>query len=285
MISERPVSERSQTLPLEEFEKFFQNLLQRAEEFAKYAHTSVGDVALPGVARETMPQITLWRLHLVATSTYLSIIQCLKTRPSSLSSLVLTRCLVEVWAHLDFISDDGERLTSALRAIRLEAGVLHEWAGNDMKVDSTKDYQNLMNLNATTVERLWRENGGTGTPSPRSYDDVARTLQKFSERPESTWVNALYGSSSAATHVLSADFLLSSTETGVEVTWADPGQRCGWLVHATICYELLTRVVYTICVEASAGALAVQLQQKCLLIVNDPLVTAALGASIAPHLS
>jgi hypothetical protein len=285
MIFERPVSDSSQTPSSEDFEATFLNLILKAEEFTKFAHSSVGDVALPGVSRETMPQITVWRLHLVATSTFLSIIQCLKFRHSSLSSLVLTRCLVEVWAHLDFISDHDEGLTPALRAIRLEAGVLHEWAGNHMKMDQTKDYEHLLKLNATTVERLWRDNGGTGTPATRSYGDVARSLQKFSDRPESSWVNALYGATSTATHVLSADFLLSNTETGVEVTWADPMQRCSWLVHATICYEFLTRVVYIICSEASSGTLSAQLQEQGLVIINDPLVAKELGALIAPDRS
>jgi hypothetical protein len=276
------VSGRGESPKPDNFEKDFRVLLGKAESLAKYAHSSVGHVTLRGVGPDTMPQMTVWRLHLVATSAYLSIIQCLKTSPSSLGSLTLLRSLVEVWTHLDFIGDDSEGNTAALRAVCLEAGVLHDWIGNDMKIDPALDYEALKAKNSQSVRRLWQMNGGTGTPRIRSYGDVAKSIEKLSRKPELSWINALYGSSSSVTHALGADFLITKTESGIEVTWAEPERRCGWLVHATVCYEYLTRIVFDVCM-GSSPLHTFDLQKQSLKILDDPLVPALLGAPVTFH--
>ena len=277
------VSSQNESPDADVLEKDFRVLIGRAVSLAEYVHSSVGEVALHDVGPDTMTQLTVWRLHLVATSTYLSILQCLKTSASSLGSLTLLRCLVEIWTHLDFIGDDNEGKTAALRAIRLEAGVLHEWIGNDMKIDPALDYEALKAENARSMGRLWQMYGGTGVPRIRSYGDVAGSLKKLTRKSELSWVNALYGSGSSVTHALGADFLITKTETGIEVTWAATERRCGWLVHATVTYEYLTRIVYDVCQGSPARQRTIDLQKQCLRILDDPLVSALLGAPVTLH--
>jgi hypothetical protein len=46
---------------------------------------------------------------------------------SALGTYILLRGLLEVWAYLDFIENDGARSQAGLRAIRYELGVIREW--------------------------------------------------------------------------------------------------------------------------------------------------------------
>jgi hypothetical protein len=167
----------------DEFEVQFSEVLSIAEENVWHANVALDDALLKDVHGDSMPQIPIWRLHLGATSNFLGIVQCLKTRYSSLGALSLLRGLVEAWAHLFFIADNGESGTSAMRAIQFEAGVLSEWASIDKRSNPAVDYDATVKRHQKTIMGLWKDNGGVGEPKRRRYSDVSRTLDKIAASP------------------------------------------------------------------------------------------------------
>ena len=135
----------------------FAKILAATEETIWRANSTLQEHLLPDAYRDSMPEIPVWRLHLGATANFLAIVQCLKTRYSSLGALSLLRGLIEAWTDLFFIADESEQGTPALRAIRFEAGVLNEWASIDKKVRSDVDYQETVKRFHSTIMPVERQ--------------------------------------------------------------------------------------------------------------------------------
>ncbi len=118
--------------PSDEFESKFSVVLDRAAGLGGLVHDYV-TARHPGPL-DQMPESTVWRLHLTATASYLASIQCLRTRRSSLGGYILLRGPLEAWSHLDFIAGGTRDGSSALRALRYEAGAIREWGDTAIDV-------------------------------------------------------------------------------------------------------------------------------------------------------
>ena len=239
------------------------------------------DTLLPNVHRYSMPEIPVWRIHLTATSTFLGIIQCLRTRPSSLSALSLLRGLIEAWTHLYFIADDSERDTPSLRAIRFEAGVLHEWASVKKKMNPELDYQEIRRKNDIGIMKLWTANGGTNQPRRRTHTDVTPTLKTMAKFPPLQQLGTIHASSSIAVHMAAADFLLESSDFGVSVTWASDARRCAWLQLAVMCFDNLTMCALSSTSSDGSEAVILDLSRRWRAIYNNELLVSAVASERA----
>jgi len=163
------------------FETAFGRVLDRAPVLTEESMQTIEDLLLVEVGRNTMPEIAQWRLHLSATSTYRSVIECLKTPISSQGALVLIRSLLEAWAHLYFIADNDEKGTPALRAIRFEAGVVSEWSGTDVKVEILGVKVSHPNEDPSAIQSMWENYGGSGGIRIRTRSSVSSSIKKLSK--------------------------------------------------------------------------------------------------------
>lgn len=269
-----------------EFEDRFSRVLDAAESTIGRSNMALQETLLQNVHRYSMPEIPVWRLHLGATATFLGIIQCLKTRPSSLGAFSLLRGMIEVWAHLFFIADESEQGSPALRAISFEAGVLSEWASVRKKMDPEIDYVELMTRNRDGIMKLWTANGGKDEPRRRTYKDVNRTLEKMAKSPPLESLGIIHASSSVAVHMSASDFLLESSDSGVTVVWASDARRCAWLKLAIMCFDYLTISALTSVPSNDNEAIVQDLHSRWQAIYNDPLLVNAVAAegATAMHL-
>lgn len=260
-----------------DFEHRFSMVLGAAEQTIGRSNMVLQETLLPNVQRHSMPEIPVWRLHLAATSTFVGIIQCLRTRTASLGAFSLLRGMIEAWTHLFFIADESEPDSPALRAIRFEAGVLSEWASVKKKMNPELDYAEIMRRDHEGVMKLWIANGGKGEPKRRTYKDVNRTLGKMAKSPELESLEIIHASSSVAVHMSAADFLLESNALGVTVIWASEARRCAWLRLAIICFDYLTTSALASVPNHHGEASAQDLRARWLAIYNDPLLAAAVA--------
>ncbi len=232
---------------------------------------------LQNVHRYSMPEIPVWRLHLVATSTFLAIIQCLKKRVSSLGALSLLRGMIEAWTHVFFIADNSESGTPAHRAIRFESGVLSEWASIQKRMNPDVDYEQIMAHNHQGIMKLWIANGGQNDPARRTYKHVNQTIEKMAKNPELASLGIIHASSSVAVHVSSADFLLESNEFGVTVVWTSDARRFAWLQLAIVCFDYLTTSALLSVPSPGNETVIPELHTRWQAIYNDPLLVSAVA--------
>jgi hypothetical protein len=261
-----------------DFEYRLSQLLAAAQEAVGRANLALQEALLSDVRRDSMPQIAVWRLHLGATSTFFGIIQCLRSRFSSLGGYSLLRGLIEAWTHLYFIADESEAGTPALRAIRFEAGVLSEWASVEKKIRPEIDYDEITRRHRETIKELWNANHGKGEPKRRTYKDVNRTLEKMAKAPDLKRLEIFHSSSSVAVHMLASDFLLESSGLGVTVVWASTGRRYAWLQLAIMCFDYLTISALSSVPSPEHNAIARELHARWQEIYNDPLLVHAVAA-------
>lgn len=264
-----------------EFEDRFTRILNDVEAMVGRSNLALQDTLLPSVDRYSMPDIPVWRIHLSATSTFLGIIQCLRTRPASLSALSLLRGLIEAWTHLYFIADDSEPGTASLRAIRFEAGVLHEWASVKKKMDPTLDYEEVTRQNDIGIMKLWTANGGENQPKRRTHKDVTPTLKIIAKSPPLAQLGTIHASSSIAVHMSAADFLLESTDFGVSVTWASEARRCAWLQLAIMCFDNLTMCALSSTSSDDNDAVIRDLHTQWQAIYNNELLLSTVASENA----
>jgi len=264
-----------------DFESRFILVLDGSQELVSRANLVLQQALMSDVGPESMPEIPVWRLHLAATSTFLGVLQCLRTRHSSLGAFSLLRGLIEAWTHLYFIADNSEADTAAIRAIRFEAGVLSEWASVKKAMNPDTDYDELQRDNDATILRLCIANGRNELPKRRTYKDVNPTLQKMAKFPTLERLELIHSASSVAVHASAADFLLETTTTGVTVVWASPGRRCAWLQMAIMCYDYLTISALSSVLDSSENSAIKDLHERWQLIYNDPLLMSAVGAENA----
>jgi hypothetical protein len=190
----------------------------------------------------TMPAATAYRLHLVSTISYRSAVVCLEEPETSLSAYTLLRGLLEAWSHLSFIKDGGPVGDARCRALRFERGVRKEWedsmraapTGFDRNAWSTQNEENKRD-----VEALWVEFGCKG--ANRTQANVRQTLKTLAEQPGMEWIDAVWQTTSATTHMYGVEFALMSRGDGTsEVVWALPSSRATWLMFLAAAYGYVT---------------------------------------------
>jgi len=267
-----------------EFEDRFSQVLNEAVSAIGRSNMALQETLLPNVHRHSMPEIPVWRLHLGATSTFLGIIQCLRTRPSSLGAFSLLRGMIEAWAHLFFIADESEPDSPALRAIRFEAGVLSEWASVSKRMNSEVDYVQLMARNHDGIKKLWTANAGKDEPRRRTYKDVNRTLEKMAKTPELESLGIIHASSSVAVHMSASDFLLESNDLGVKVVWASDARRCAWLQLAIVSFDYLTISALSSVPNNDNEAIVQELHSRWQAIYNNSLLVSAVATEGASEM-
>jgi hypothetical protein len=83
------------------------------------------------ISFETIPEATIWKLHLSATGNYRAGLVCLRQAETSMGAPILLRGILEVWSHIKFIAEgDSENSTVKCRALSYELGAIDEWDGN-----------------------------------------------------------------------------------------------------------------------------------------------------------
>lgn len=105
-------------------------LIDRANEFADRGLALIDGLRPEEMTGATLPDATVWKLHLVATINYRAGLACLRQPETSLGAFTLLRGLLEAWAHLDFIQDNTAGDDARCRALRFERGMSREWANS-----------------------------------------------------------------------------------------------------------------------------------------------------------
>jgi hypothetical protein len=261
-----------------DFERVFAAVLDRAATYGEIVHNAVVSLHPPDSSLNQMPESTVWRLHLTATASFEASIQCLRTRYSSLGGYVVLRGLLEAWAHLDFIADNSQGGSPALRAIRYELGAHQEWENSAHDAPAGHPSPMIAQDNHDLMLELWQEKGGQGNPSLRNRKHVQTTLTSIATREQFDWLRGLYRSTSAATHMLGVNFLLQSTGETTAVVWATPAQRSSWLTWATACFDYLSRTTVGLMGGEDVEEMQIVINSGAHAIVDDPVVRAPLRA-------
>lgn len=260
-----------------DFEPDFAVVLDRAASFGETVHSAVASLHPPDAALDQMPESTVWRLHLTATASYEASIQCLRTRYSSLGGYIVLRGLLEAWSHLDFIADDSQGGSPALRAIRYELGAHQEWEDSAHDAPGGHPSPLIAKDNHEVMLRLWQENGGQGNPPLRGRKHVPTTLTAIAAREDFDWLRGLYRSTSAVTHMFGVNFLLQSSGETTAVVWATAAQRSSWLAWVTVCFEHLSRTAVGLMSGDEVEEMKFAFNHGAHAIVGDPVVRAPLG--------
>lgn len=263
------------------FEPDFAAILDGAASFGEIVHGAVASLHPPDVSLAQMPESTAWRLHLTATASYQASIQCLRARHSSLGGYIVLRGLLEAWSHLDFIADDSQGGSSALRAIRYELGAHQEWEDSAHDAPDGHPSPLIAQDNHEVMLRLWAEKGGEGNPALRGRKHVQATLTAVAAREDLDWLRGLYRSTSATAHMFGVNFLLQSQGDATAVVWATPAQRCSWLAEATACFDYLSRTAVGLMGGEDIEEMRVAFNQGAHAIVDDPVMRAPLGDASA----
>jgi hypothetical protein len=150
----------------------FARLLDLADALAAYAQGEIAHLLPTGADHTTMPEIAVWRLHVAATASFLSIVQCLRTAKTSLGGYILIRGLIEVWSHLDYIADDTEGGNKALRAIGFEDGILGEWDTTVPKIPLARRPRHGPIRPNPELVKLWNANGCRRRPNTKHLTPV-----------------------------------------------------------------------------------------------------------------
>lgn len=259
-----------------DFESAFATILDRAASFGEIAHGAIASLHPPDASLAEVPQSTVWRLHLTAVANYEAAIQCLRTRHSSLGSYIVLRGLLEAWAHLDFIADNSQGSSPALRAIRYELGAHQEWEDSEHDAPDGHPTPLVAQDNHDVMLQLWGESGGQGTPALRRRNHVQPTLTGIATREDLNWLRGLYRSTSAATHMFGVNFLLESVGDTTIVVWATPAQRCSWLAWVVVCFEHLSQTAVGLMGGDEVEEMQLAFNHGAHAIVDDPIVRAPL---------
>lgn len=227
----------------QDFEQLFAAKLVRAFQLSLDAPEIIRD-RIPVVCTfETMPQATIYRLHIAATANYRGALTCLGSSDTSSSAVPPLRGMLEAWAHLDFIGDDTQGGDSRCRSLRYERGVMRAWrdiadgALADMDIG---DWRDRHDAKAQEIDRLWGAFGCERAPN-RTRGHVEATLRAIAQRLSMEWILPIWRTSSAITHLLGPDFAFKSKpDDSTELVWAQPSRRAVWLFHLILVYNNLT---------------------------------------------
>jgi len=230
-------------VPLEpDFEDQLAASLDLAKRLTWYDSEAVKECLLQDKQLHSMPEVALWRLHIGAMGNFFGILQCLRTKYSSIGALSLLRGVIEALTHIYYIFDETESLPRSMKGIAVESGILFESMNLDTKLVSSFDRdkrQSEINRNLTA---LVLANGGTTIPRRRDSGDVAMTVKKMEDRqlfPQGEFIRA---ATSSAVHMQATDHLLTPTPAEVTVTWAD-NKRIPWLYYSVMSFAAATKYV------------------------------------------
>ena len=224
-------------------------LIAHGGEFCVAGMTLIDNLRSEDGTGLTLPEATVVRLHFVAASTLQSGLLCLWMPETSLASYGLIRGLLEVWAHLTFISDDSQGGDARCRALRYERGALRAWSNSVLSAPGYVDtaaWRRLHDERARDVEETWTACGCVGPHRTRKH--VEATLRVLATQPHMEWVPAVWSASSASTHGYGVDFLLQSQGGETRLGWALASQRATWFSFLVAAYAYLT--------ETGAGILS-----------------------------
>jgi hypothetical protein len=125
------------------------------------------------------------------------------------------------------------------------------------------------------LDDLWRRFGCRG--ANRTQGQVAATLTKVSTLPAMEWVNGVWRSTSAVTHMYGVEFALADCGDGTtELVWAPQAYRASWLMWLAASYSYLTTTAATI-LRPSAAETA-EFHNAVGAFLNDPALRAAVSA-------
>ena len=230
------------------FEQSLLILIGRANEFADRGLALIDDLRPEGMTGVTLPDATVWKLHLVATINYRAGLACLGQPETSLGTFTLLRGLLEAWAHLAFIQDSTAGSDGRCRALRFERGMSREWANNVRAAPPGFDqtaWQAQQAAHDRELDVLWRQFRCRGTD--RTQGQAGATLTRLSTQPGMAWVDGVWRATSGTTHMYGVEFVLTDRGDGTtELVWALPAHRASWLMWLAASYSYLTTTAATI---------------------------------------
>jgi hypothetical protein len=259
------------------FEQSLPTLIDRANEFADRGLALIDGLRPEEMTAATLPDATVWKLHLMATINYRAGLVCLQKPETSLGAFTLVRGLLEAWAHLDFIQDNTAGGDARCRALRLERGLSKEWANNVHARPPGFDqaaWQAQQAAHDKELDHLWRQFGCRG--ANRTQGQVAATLTRLNKLPAMDWVDAVWRSTSAVTHMYGVEFALTDRDDGtIELVWPLPAYRASWLMWLVASYSYLTTTAATILRPGAAET--ADLHNAVGAFLNDPDLRAAVS--------
>jgi hypothetical protein len=224
-----------------DFEAMLDRLIGKAADIS-HAGFRLIDSHLPeGFSRDRVPESTVYRLHIVATSAFRSGLICVKAPETALTALGLLRGLLEAWAHLEFIRNSDYGGDPACRALRFERGIHKEW-GNAVDLASGPDLSEIKDAHAEhlrALDQIWRDHGCKGRE--RTQGNVAETItEKLAKQPFMEWLPQMWKVTSASLHMLGSDYLFESSDGESWLVWAPDVQRALWFRFNVATYVYLT---------------------------------------------
>jgi len=228
-------------VPLEpDFEDQLAASLDLAKRLTWYDSEAVKECLLQDKQLHSMPEVALWRLHIGAMGNFFGILQCLRTKYSSIGALSLLRGVIEAMAHIYYIFDETESLPRSMKGVAVESGIFYESMNLDTKLDPAFDRDKRQKDINRKLTELVSANRGTSIPKKRDYGDVSATITKMQARrlfPKGEFIQA---ATSSAVHMQATDHLLTVTPSEVTVTWAD-NKRIPWLYYAVMSFSAATK--------------------------------------------
>lgn len=194
-----------------EIEELITPLLDRDAQLSVDACDLVDEFLDSDCTFGTVPDAAVYRLHLVATSTYRAGLLCLRTPETAFNAYSLLRDLLESWSHLEFIADVAGGGNFACRALRYELGAIREWSNTLHAALSYFDKETWLvthDQKQRDLERLWNELHCSG--ALRSYSHATRTLEGLTSRPNMEWVLGVWRATSATVHMYAVDFVFAT---------------------------------------------------------------------------
>ena len=195
--------------------------------------------ALPeSVPGDRFPDATVYRLLAAAQPLYHGAIFTLSDPDTSLAALVLMRSLIETWAHLFFIADNGNMTGSDWRALQLERGWVSELVGiaKAALASGLSDSLTKAESRRRDVNEVWARHRCSG--KARSYDDVSHTLKEIEETyPEINWLNVAWRTAASMAHGGGWDWVITDQGDGVSaLTVPGPAHRASRLNHLVVLF-------------------------------------------------
>ena len=233
----------------EDFEGQFAVRIDEAWELVRVSADVVYRYVSVGPSLATPVHTAAWRLHLVAAARQLSVLQCLRMKETSEGASALLRGLLEAWAHLDFLSDDGQEDTARCRAIRWQLGDLLEveGLGKELRAAGATAAQ-LVELDDLSARRADLLAAATDCRCrdhpPWTRARVPAVLKAVAQQdPRLRWIVALYGSTSSGVHMYGSNQLLHVDDLGqATVTWVLPSVRTQYLTWANVAYGKVSQL-------------------------------------------
>jgi len=250
-------------------------LLNRAADLSDAALALVDSHLPDGMIFATMPQGTIFRLHVAGTATYRSGLVCLRSPETSVGAFSLLRGLLEAWSHVAFIFDPREGGDPRCRALRFERGSMNEWS-NSVRVPPAgfdhATWQRSHGEKEQEIERMW-QSFGCGTAHPRTRKHVDQTLKALAKEPTMDWITGVWRSTSATVHMYGADFAFDSQgDSHSELVWALPRFRATWLAFLVAAYSYLTTTSVAVLVAGHIPDEAHRFHEEMRTLIEDEAI-------------